>query len=466
MGAKLSGSTQCYNCAGRDRVLKPSAQGEVCSRCGAPKNGRVETAAESKTTERVTSLPVSRIHVVAVKETLPEEMSESALLDNYLRPYLEQDLMGKFVSNGERLKIKGAEFLVRHVVPAPGVVNTSTSIRCIEAPVSTAQRCLRLHVLPLKASLPASGRIDGGELFGRHIKPHVTASPQVSLGETFVSNGVQLRIAAAEPNGSTVDAQTEIFAEGNPLDDLSRLRILPIYETLPNQDKSLPPTGIYDKYLAPFFDGRFKFVVKGQEISIDGVSFKIMNCEPECGIVTRNTFVDNEGVALRADELKTQQEDADAALARSMQQQEAVAMPMELQARLQAILHQLPPQDPRRILIQRLHDRIAMIPMLSQSAGNSQALLELLRANGQPQDGGTGCSKSEIECLPTRKWSIRDNSELKNPEQATCMVCLSDYAFDEELRTLPCFHSYHKDCIDTWLDKSRACPLCKHVIST
>lgn len=32
-----------------------------------------------------------------------------------------------------------------------------------------------------------------------------------------------------------------------------------------------------------------------------------------------------------------------------------------------------------------------------------------------------------------------------------CNVCLCDYADGETLRTLPCLHSYHRDCIDHWL---------------
>ena len=34
--------------------------------------------------------------------------------------------------------------------------------------------------------------------------------------------------------------------------------------------------------------------------------------------------------------------------------------------------------------------------------------------------------------------------EEKSKEMTKCMVCLCEYERDEELRTLPCFHSYHK----------------------
>eukprot|EP00760_Papus_ankaliazontas_P038999 PhM_4_TR9461/c0_g1_i1/m.12957 len=42
-----------------------------------------------------------------------------------------------------------------------------------------------------------------------------------------------------------------------------------------------------------------------------------------------------------------------------------------------------------------------------------------------------------------------------------CVVCLSEMVRGEVCRTLPCFHSFHKDCVDPWLRGCRTCPLCK-----
>jgi len=43
----------------------------------------------------------------------------------------------------------------------------------------------------------------------------------------------------------------------------------------------------------------------------------------------------------------------------------------------------------------------------------------------------------------------------------SCAICLDDYTTGQELRTLPCFHFYHKDCFDVWARRDRSCPLCK-----
>ena len=43
-----------------------------------------------------------------------------------------------------------------------------------------------------------------------------------------------------------------------------------------------------------------------------------------------------------------------------------------------------------------------------------------------------------------------------------CMICLVDYEPGEELRTMPCMHFFHRECIDRWLLKQGStCPICK-----
>ncbi|KAF9286047.1 E3 ubiquitin-protein ligase rnf13 [Mortierella alpina] len=45
----------------------------------------------------------------------------------------------------------------------------------------------------------------------------------------------------------------------------------------------------------------------------------------------------------------------------------------------------------------------------------------------------------------------------------TCAVCLDEFEKGEEIRTLPCHHEFHCECIDPWLTrKSSTCPLCKY----
>jgi hypothetical protein len=40
-------------------------------------------------------------------------------------------------------------------------------------------------------------------------------------------------------------------------------------------------------------------------------------------------------------------------------------------------------------------------------------------------------------------------------------VCLCDFESGDEIRTLPCKHRYHKDCIDQWISGNGTCPVCR-----
>lgn len=43
----------------------------------------------------------------------------------------------------------------------------------------------------------------------------------------------------------------------------------------------------------------------------------------------------------------------------------------------------------------------------------------------------------------------------------SCTVCMENYDADAMLRTLPCFHNFHTDCVDPWLLRKAECPVCR-----
>jgi hypothetical protein len=42
---------------------------------------------------------------------------------------------------------------------------------------------------------------------------------------------------------------------------------------------------------------------------------------------------------------------------------------------------------------------------------------------------------------------------------------MEHFADGDVLRTLPCLHRYHKQCVDTWLHRSSTCPICKRDVT-
>lgn len=102
-----------------------------------------------------------------------------------------------------------------------------------------------------------------------------------------------------------------------------------------------------------------------------------------------------------------------------------------------------------------------------------QQLIAMLAAGGDEmmvQRGGrvSGASPSEINQLPTRKVIVKPaagEGAAEEDERITCMVCLAEKDVGDNLRTLPCMHDFHCECIDTWLKTNRTCPICKHDIT-
>jgi E3 ubiquitin-protein ligase BIG BROTHER-like protein len=55
--------------------------------------------------------------------------------------------------------------------------------------------------------------------------------------------------------------------------------------------------------------------------------------------------------------------------------------------------------------------------------------------------------------------SSNSTEELTQDEQ--CQICLEPYIANETLTRLPCFHIYHKNCINKWLKDNNSCPIDK-----
>nr|XP_046237879.1 E3 ubiquitin-protein ligase ZSWIM2 [Scatophagus argus] len=58
---------------------------------------------------------------------------------------------------------------------------------------------------------------------------------------------------------------------------------------------------------------------------------------------------------------------------------------------------------------------------------------------------------------------VRPGSRLLDEGQQ-CRICLQDFSLGQRVRTLPCHHKFHTDCVDVVLQKSNSCPLDGYVI--
>lgn len=90
-----------------------------------------------------------------------------------------------------------------------------------------------------------------------------------------------------------------------------------------------------------------------------------------------------------------------------------------------------------------------------------------------PQRGAT---ESELNELPTHVYKsvIAENNDKNEVEKSedkvkeldaernVCAICLENFVDGDVVTTTPCFHQFHKGCIDTWLVQKAVCPICKY----
>jgi hypothetical protein len=114
----------------------------------------------------------------------------------------------------------------------------------------------------------------------------------------------------------------------------------------------------------------------------------------------------------------------------------------------------------------QLYHIVILFLMLSPAANT----LRMLAAESLG-DGHRVASKVEIQNLGSVRWTP---DLLDDDADSACAICLTPYDEGAELRMLPCRdasegessrgHYFHAECIDTWLTRQAACPICKQDI--
>jgi hypothetical protein len=75
----------------------------------------------------------------------------------------------------------------------------------------------------------------------------------------------------------------------------------------------------------------------------------------------------------------------------------------------------------------------------------------------EEDDHGGGLSAGELVRLPCHNFESADGEA-----GGDCAVCLEAFEAGDWCRQLPrCEHSFHAECVDSWLRKSSACPVCR-----
>lgn len=231
-----------------------------------------------------------------------------------------------------------------------------------------------------------------------------------------------------------------------------------------------------------------------REMKIFGVDFSIRNSTPNAGIVTCETKLDYFAAPVKSAELSEMQAQEDMELARQLQEEENNRSPFPSMSGSRfgpnAQFHQVTLADITEIF-ERLQQVQGQQQQQQQNNGDAQAnqsdpflqfmrQLQMATRHNQQRQRNSGVDPRLIDRLPTMRYRATPSSPSTKPVNSgdnendddeaidiekSCRICLEHYEDGEELRFLPCFHRYHKDCVDRWFQMSSKCPICKTSIT-
>ncbi|KAG9454636.1 hypothetical protein H6P81_007540 [Aristolochia fimbriata] len=80
-----------------------------------------------------------------------------------------------------------------------------------------------------------------------------------------------------------------------------------------------------------------------------------------------------------------------------------------------------------------------------------------------PQNEGSSFQQASSSTSMTERQDISkvDGNTRSPDDELTCSVCLEQVNVGELIRSLPCLHQFHANCIDPWLRQQGTCPVCK-----
>ncbi|KAK7276294.1 hypothetical protein RIF29_17433 [Crotalaria pallida] len=84
------------------------------------------------------------------------------------------------------------------------------------------------------------------------------------------------------------------------------------------------------------------------------------------------------------------------------------------------------------------------------------------KVSGLPNSSSTMQQASSSTPAEKKEDTSNATGSMKaSDDELTCSVCLEQVNVGDTLRSLPCLHQFHANCIDPWLRQQGTCPVCK-----
>ena len=341
----------------------------------------------------------------------------SVIFDEYISPFFKEKL--RCLGVGDYFSYQNAKFKVLGSFPSYGIITERTVIYCSD--VLSELPIQRIHILPISPNRFTE------EVFSSSIQPYFKARVRhIMTGDYLYIDSKPYIITTCQPSDGIVDSETFFYFNGEPLEPLHSVTIVPFLEDLTFHYHQLNRENLIEEilnsYIMGYFQGFKRMISLNQIITIDGIGFKVVECWPEKGVSIDSTKIVYDGSMCRRDS---------------------------------NIYY-----NPNTILIRRGNLMEDPLYLLSQQMAQMQMMMMEVGVQNM-----RGASPETVSALPTHVIDALP----PDPEAAKCMICLCQYEIGEEAKTLACcnvylVHMFHSTCIGEWLRRSNFCPLCKRAV--
>ena len=399
------------------------------------------------------------------------------IMNNIIIPFFQYK--SRILNIDKIFEIDGIEFKVISVYPhyLTAKVSSITSIVCNKY-YSFTTPIINATFLTIRKR-----ELESNEYISNQIKNTPYPSQKAIIeGLNCRINTYDLVVRNCSPSYGIITNETNIRVINRNIETLKSITIAVLHneENYELHNKKNNKT-ILNNFIYPYFyNGNKKYIERGDTLDIGKLKIFILKAKPSTGFVVE----DSTKISLKFDytleqsqnELNEQIEsefnnntnNTNDAINISTNSDNNIEIFNAFQERMRVLNTIL---EHRRRLI-RLNSQLNFININNAGDDDNFVNINLNFLNGENAENNNNIVNEEIlNSLPVFKvdekfLEIAKKEDNKNELFEKCVICMEKYIINDEVKTLPCFHNFHKECIDQWFKAGNdSCPICKNKIN-
>ena len=305
-------------------------------------------------------------------------------------------------------------------------------------------------------------------------------------------NTYDLVVRNCSPKYGILTNETNIRVINRNIETLKNITIAILYnEENKELNNKKNNKNIFNNFISPFFfNGSKRYIERGDVIKIGKLEIFILKAKPSTGFVIENTTkitmkydytleqsqnelneqIEKESLENRQERYfsgENENNNSNNIINTSSNSENHFEIFNEFQERMRVLNSLL---AHRRRLI-RLNSQLNNIQINNFRDEDNFFNINFNFFHRNNDENNNINNEEALNSLPVFKidekfMEVSLKKENKNEQFQKCVICMEKYKINDEVKTLPCFHIFHKECIDHWFKGGNdSCPICKNKIN-